>query len=90
MSAGTASARWVRAMPAVFVLIWSTGFIVARYGVPNSPALKFLVVRYILSALCLAAWAIPGAGHLWLGRRAKGVVFFGAPNLSRITLKTRS
>ena len=21
------------------------------------------------------AWAIPGAGHLWLGRRQKGVVF---------------
>ena len=25
--------------------------------------------------LCLAAWAIPGAGHLWLGRRSKGLVF---------------
>ena len=25
--------------------------------------------------LCLAAWAVPGAGHLWLGRRQKGVVF---------------
>lgn len=25
--------------------------------------------------LCLAAWAIPGAGHLWLGRRAKGLTF---------------
>lgn len=25
--------------------------------------------------LCLASWAIPGAGHFWLGRRAKGVVF---------------
>ncbi|MCC7417983.1 MAG: hypothetical protein IT176_12675 [Acidobacteria bacterium] len=24
--------------------------------------------------LCLASWAIPGAGHLWLGRR-KGLVF---------------
>ncbi len=26
-------------------------------------------------AICLAAWAIPGAGHLWLGRRQKGVAF---------------
>jgi hypothetical protein len=26
--------------------------------------------------ICLAAWAIPGAGHLWLGRRQKGVTFF--------------
>jgi hypothetical protein len=28
-----------------------------------------------LVLLCLASWAIPGAGHLWLGRRQKGVVF---------------
>jgi hypothetical protein len=28
-----------------------------------------------LVLLCLASWAIPGAGHLWQGRRQKGVVF---------------
>lgn len=28
--------------------------------------------------LCLAAWAIPGAGHLWLGRRQKGLVLLVA------------
>jgi len=28
-----------------------------------------------LMLLCVAAWAIPGAGHLWLGRRAKGLIF---------------
>ena len=28
-----------------------------------------------LVLLCLAAWAVPGAGHLWLGRRSKGLVF---------------
>ena len=28
-----------------------------------------------LVLLCLAAWAVPGAGHLWQGRRAKGLVF---------------
>jgi hypothetical protein len=27
-----------------------------------------------LVLLCVAAWAIPGAGHLWLGRRNKGLV----------------
>jgi hypothetical protein len=31
-----------------------------------------------LVLLCLAAWVIPGAGHLWLGRRAKGVIFLVA------------
>src|SRR5262249_25798127 len=29
-----------------------------------------------LVLLCLAAWAIPGAGHFWVGRRQKAVVFF--------------
>ena len=28
--------------------------------------------------LCLAAWALPGAGHLWLGRRSKGAIFLVA------------
>jgi hypothetical protein len=28
-----------------------------------------------LVLLCLAAWAIPGAGHLWQGRRFKGLAF---------------
>ena len=28
--------------------------------------------------LCVAAWAIPGAGHFWLGRVQKGVVFLVA------------
>ena len=28
--------------------------------------------------MCLAAWAIPGAGHLWLGRRDKGLIFLVA------------
>ena len=25
--------------------------------------------------ICAAAWAVPGAGHLWLGRVEKGVIF---------------
>jgi drug/metabolite transporter (DMT)-like permease len=47
---------WLRAMPGVFVLIWSTGFIVARYGMPNSPPFTFLLWRYIFSILCLLIW----------------------------------
>jgi hypothetical protein len=31
-----------------------------------------------LVLVCVAAWAIPGAGHLWLGRRQKAAVFFVA------------
>lgn len=28
--------------------------------------------------LCVGAWLIPGGGHLWLGRRVKGLVFLVA------------
>jgi drug/metabolite transporter (DMT)-like permease len=46
----------VRAMPWVFVLIWSTGFVVARFGMPHSPPLTFLSMRYGLSLLCFLGW----------------------------------
>jgi drug/metabolite transporter (DMT)-like permease len=46
----------LRAMPAVFVVIWSTGFIVARFGMPFAPPFKFLAVRYALSLLCFLGW----------------------------------
>jgi len=48
----------IRAMPAVFVLIWSTGFIVARYGMPHAPPFKFLVMRYALSIACFMLWIV--------------------------------
>ena len=31
-----------------------------------------------LVLLCVAAWAVPGAGHFWLGRAQKGIVFLVA------------
>jgi drug/metabolite transporter (DMT)-like permease len=45
-------------MPAVFVLIWSTGFIVARYGMPHAPPLGFLAARYALSVLAFGVWIV--------------------------------
>jgi drug/metabolite transporter (DMT)-like permease len=44
------------AMPWVFVLIWSTGFVVARFGMPHSPPFTFLAMRYALSLVCFGAW----------------------------------
>lgn len=49
---------WVRAMPWVFVLIWSTGFIVARFGMPHAPPMKFLAIRFALSILCFLPWIL--------------------------------
>jgi len=35
--------------------------------------------------ICAAAWAVPGAGHLWLGRLQKGFVLLVALPLMFIT-----
>ena len=32
----------------------------------------------VLALVCVAAWLVPGAGHLYLGRRQKAIVFFVA------------
>jgi drug/metabolite transporter (DMT)-like permease len=56
MSGGAVPDAWVRATPVVFVLIWSTGFIVARYGMPHAPPLSFLALRYALSIACFLLW----------------------------------
>ena len=48
----TPDSAFIKAMPWVFVLIWSTGFIVARYGMPYAPPMKFLALRYALSMAC--------------------------------------
>ncbi|OGB22229.1 MAG: peptide ABC transporter ATP-binding protein [Burkholderiales bacterium RIFCSPLOWO2_02_FULL_57_36] len=37
---------WIAAMPWIFVLIWSTGFIVAKFGLPYAPPLTFLLLRF--------------------------------------------
>ena len=60
----------VRAMPWVFVLIWSTGFVVARLGMPHSPPLGFLTIRYALSVLCFVVW-IGVARVAWPRNRAQ-------------------
>jgi drug/metabolite transporter (DMT)-like permease len=61
---------WLRAMPWLFVLIWSTGFIVARYGMPNSPPFTFLLWRYIFSIACFVLW-VKWARVAWPQGRAQ-------------------
>ncbi|MCU0761404.1 MAG: DMT family transporter [Hydrogenophaga sp.] len=67
-------------MPWVFVLIWSTGFIVARYGMPHAPPMKFLAVRYALSILCFLPWIWlagvkwPTSRQQWLHLSVTGVL----------------
>jgi drug/metabolite transporter (DMT)-like permease len=70
----------VRAMPAVFVLIWSTGFIVAKFGLPYAPPLSFLAIRYGLSIACFLVWIMltrarwPQGRQQWLHLALTGVL----------------
>ncbi len=74
---------WVQAMPAVFVFIWSTGFVVARLGMPHAPPLSFLALRFALSvpifllwvALARAHW--PRNGMQWLHLGVTGALMHG-------------
>ena len=46
--------NFARLAPPLFVLIWATGFIVARFVAPYAEPLTFLFVRYVLATLVLA------------------------------------
>lgn len=77
------SSAWLRAMPIVFVLIWSTGFIVARFGMPHAPPMKFLALRYFFSSLAFGAWVLaagvrwPQGRTQWLHLGLTGVLMHG-------------
>lgn len=45
-------------MPLLFVVIWSTGFIVAKFGLPYAPPLTFLLLRFacVLAVLLPLVW----------------------------------
>lgn len=44
--------------PVVFVLLWSTGFIGIRYGVPYAPPFTFIAIRMAVAAALLALIAL--------------------------------
>lgn len=67
-------------MPAVFVLIWSTGFVVARLGMPHAPPLTFLAWRYLFSIAVMGGWALfahaawPRSARQWWHLAVSGVL----------------
>ncbi len=44
----------LRAVPALFVFLWSTGFIGAKYGMSNAEPLTFLAVRFFIAFALMA------------------------------------
>jgi drug/metabolite transporter (DMT)-like permease len=57
------------ATPALFVLIWSTGWISAGFAAPYADPLTFLSIRHAIAALLLAAICV-AAGVAWPRRPA--------------------
>ncbi|MYM38514.1 DMT family transporter [Duganella qianjiadongensis] len=46
-SRSAARASFLSPLPLFFVLLWSSGFIVAKFGLPYAPPLTFLVLRFL-------------------------------------------
>jgi drug/metabolite transporter (DMT)-like permease len=57
-----------RYAPALFVFLWSTGFVGAKYIVPYAEPFTFLMIRYFLAALILFAIAYAFKQPLKLNR----------------------
>lgn len=55
----------------LFVVLWSTGFIGAKYGLPYAEPLTFLTIRFALASTALAIWAVT-AGSPWPRARQAG------------------
>jgi drug/metabolite transporter (DMT)-like permease len=68
----TPSPFLIRLAPAVFVVIWSTGWIVARYAAPYADPLTFLALRYLLAGGVLLALSLAMRASWPSSRRAVG------------------
>ena len=57
-----AGSAWLAVMPAAFVVLWSTGFIGAKFGLPHAEPFTFLLIRFIcVSAILAVAAVVVGA-----------------------------
>lgn len=74
VKASAPASVWIASMPFVFVILWSTGFVVAKFGLPYAPPLTFLLLRFagvllVLGPLVLlmrAPWPTGRVGHIAL------------------------
>jgi drug/metabolite transporter (DMT)-like permease len=72
-----------RLAPPLFVVIWATGFVVARLVAPHAEPLSFLLLRYGLVIVVLAAVAVavrapwPATPHAWRDGLVAGVLLHG-------------
>lgn len=79
MNGNATTSAFTRAMPVLFVLLWSTGFIGAKFGLPYAPPLKFLLWRFVfvislMGAVALATRAAWPRGVQWLHVAVAGIL----------------
>jgi drug/metabolite transporter (DMT)-like permease len=60
------------AIPALFVLIWSTGFIAAKFAAPHSDLQLFLLIRLSMTTVIMAAFAYFAGVRAWPRGRQLG------------------
>jgi len=69
--------------PLLFVLLWSTGFIGAKFGLPDAEPLTFLSVRYLIVLVLMAGIASvmkapwPATASAWLHIGVSGLLVHG-------------
>jgi hypothetical protein len=64
----------------LFVVLWSTGFIGAKYGLPYIEPVTFLALRFALVALALSLW-VTLARSAWLSwAQAREAAVIGIPS----------
>lgn len=77
------SSALARLAPPLFVVIWATGFVVARLIAPHAEPLTFLFVRYSLAMIILAVAALvvrapwPATGRGWVDGLVAGILLHG-------------
>lgn len=63
-------------MPWFFVFLWSTGFVVAKFGLPYAPPLTFLLLRFA-GVLCILAPLVLLMRAPWPVGRIRHIAFAG-------------
>lgn len=77
------NARAAAAFPLLFVVLWSTGFIGARLGLPHAEPLTFLSIRYVAVMACMLLLALamrapwPRGTRAWLHIGVAGLLVHG-------------
>lgn len=73
---------WIRAAPWLFILIWASGYVVAKGGTPHADPLTFLLVRYAgvvlfmlaLARIARAPWPSTGRDALHIAVAGIGIL----------------